>query len=110
MILTPRPHRLARNPDHVISVKSNPISEVHSFRFLGVTLSNNLTWKSNIESIRCKLRSCLGIIYKARDCLNTSCLLSIDELQLTSFSRQKHWTAKRASFFHSVHALFYLFN
>ena len=30
----------------------------------------------------------------------------IDELQLTSsFSRQKHWTAKRASFFRSVHAL-----
>ena len=30
----------------------------------------------------------------------------IDELQLTSsFSRQKHWTAKRASFFYSVHAL-----
>ena len=77
MILTPRPHRLAQNPDHVISVNSIPISEVHSFRFLGVTLSNNLTWKSHIESIRCKLRSCLGIIYKARDCLNTSRLLSI---------------------------------
>ena len=31
---------------------------------------------------------------------------NIDELQLTSsFSRQKHWTAKRASFFYSVHAL-----
>ena len=80
MILTPRPHRLARNPDHVISVNSISISEVHSFRFLGVTLSNNLTWKSHIESIRCKLRSCLGIIYNARDCLNTSCLLSIFHL------------------------------
>ena len=31
---------------------------------------------------------------------------AIDELQLTSsVSRQKLWTAKRASFFHSVHAL-----
>ena len=77
MIVTPRPHRLARNPDHVISVNNIPISEVHNFRFLGVTLSNNLTWKSHIESIRCKLRLCLEIIYKARDCLNTSCLLSI---------------------------------
>ena len=58
MILTPRPHRLARNPDHAISVNNTgiPISEVHNFRFFGVTLSNNLTWKSNIESIRCKLR------------------------------------------------------
>ena len=77
MILTPRPHRLAQNRDHVISANSIPISEVHNFRFLVVTLSNNLTWKSHTESIRCKLRLCLGINYKARDCLNTSCLLSI---------------------------------
>ena len=27
MILTPRPYRLARNPDHAISVKNIPISE-----------------------------------------------------------------------------------
>ena len=53
------------------------ISEVHSFQFLGVTLSNNISWKSHIESIRSKLRIRLGIIYKAHDCLNTSCLLSI---------------------------------
>ena len=31
MILTPRPHRLAQNPDHVISVNNIPISEVHNF-------------------------------------------------------------------------------
>ena len=52
MILTPRPHRLARNGDRAISVNNIPISEVHNFRFLGVTLSNNLTWKFPIESIR----------------------------------------------------------
>ena len=77
MILTAQPHRLARNTDYVISVNNTPISEVHSFRFLGVTLSNNLSWKSHIESIRSKLRICLGIIYKARGCLNIICLLSI---------------------------------
>ena len=70
MILTAQPHRLARNTDHVISVNNTPISEVHSFGFLGITLFNNLSWKSHIESIRNKLRICLGIIYKARDCLD----------------------------------------
>ena len=30
-ILTPRPYRLVRNPDHVISVNNIPISEVHNF-------------------------------------------------------------------------------
>ena len=36
-------------------------------------------WNSSADHffICCKLRSCLGMIYKARDCLNTSCLLSI---------------------------------
>ena len=46
MIFTPRPHCLAQNPDHVISVNNIPISEVHKFRFLGVTLSNNLTFNN----------------------------------------------------------------
>ena len=77
MILTAQPHRLARNTDQVIFVNNTPISEVHSFRFLGVTLSNNLSWKPHMESIRSKLRICLGMIYKARDCFNISCLLSI---------------------------------
>ena len=78
MMLTPRPHRLARNPDHVISVNNISISVVHNFRFLGVTLSNNLTRKS----VHCKLCLCLIIIYKARDCLNTSCLFTIFHLCL----------------------------
>ena len=80
MILTAQPHRLAQNTNHVISVNNTPISEVHSFRFLGVTISNNLSWKSHIESIRSKLCICLGIIYKHRDCLNISCLLSIKHI------------------------------
>ena len=43
---------------------------------------------------------------KAAVAFNGVSLSTIDELQLTSsFSRQKHWTAKRASFFYSVHAL-----
>ena len=77
IILTAQPHRLAQNTNHVIFVNNTPISEVHSFRFLDVTLSNNLSWKSHFESIRSKLRVCLGIIYEAHDCLNISCLLSI---------------------------------
>ena len=77
MVLTPQPHRLVRNPYYVISVNNVPISEVNSFRFLGTIFSNNFNWKSHIESIRSKLRTCLGIIYKARDHLNKNCLMSI---------------------------------
>ena len=60
MILTSRPHRLARNPDHVISVNNIPISEVQNFRFLGVTLSDNLI--GNPKSNR-TLRLCLFVMF-----------------------------------------------
>ena len=51
--------------------------EVNNFRFLGVNLSHNFSWKCHIDSVRDKLRVCQGIICKARGYLNTGCLLSI---------------------------------
>ena len=47
------------------------------FKFLGLHLANNLKWSTHINFIRNKLRVCLGVIYRARDHLNTQCLLSI---------------------------------
>ena len=76
MILTPQPHRQVRNPNQVLSINNIPILEVNNFRFLGVNLSHNFSWKCHIDSVRDKLRVCL-LIYKARDNLNTGCLLSI---------------------------------
>ena len=77
MILTPQPHRLVRNPSQVLSINNIPILEVNNFRFLGVNLSHNLSWKCHIDSVRNDFCICLGIIYKARGYLNTGCLLSI---------------------------------
>ena len=77
MILTPQLHRLVRNSNQVCSINNIPILEVNNFRFLGVNLSRNLSWKCHIDLVRNKLCICLGIIYKTRGYLNTGCLLSI---------------------------------
>ena len=45
------------------------------FKFLGLHLANNLKWSTH--QFYKKLRVCLGVIYRARDHLNTQCLLSI---------------------------------
>ena len=49
----------------------------NKFKFLGLHLTNNLKWSTHINFIKNKLRVCLGIIYRLRDCLNTQCLLSL---------------------------------
>ena len=50
---------------------------MNKFKFLGIRLANNLKWNNHINFIRNKLHACLGIIYRARDPLNTQCLLFI---------------------------------
>ena len=78
MLLSPQSYQLS-NPAELFLIKLNEnlISEANEFKFLGLHLANNLKWSTHINFIRNKLRVCLGIIYRARDRLNTHCLLSI---------------------------------
>ena len=78
MLLSPQPYRLSNQGElFPIRLNESVISEVKEFKFLGLHLANNLKWSTHINFIRNKLRVCLGIIYRARDRLNTQCLLSI---------------------------------
>ena len=78
MLLSPQPHRLSSQGElFSIKLNGNVVFEVSEFKFLGLHLTNNLKWTTHINFIRNKLRICLGIIYRARDRLNTQCLLSI---------------------------------
>ena len=60
-----------------MNLNENVVFEVNEFNFLGLHLANNLKWSTHVNFIRNKLCVCLGIIYRARDRLNTQCLLSI---------------------------------
>ena len=78
MLLSPQPYRLSNQGElFPIRLNESVISEVNEFKFLALHLANSLKWSTHITFIKNKLRVCLGIIYRARDRLNTQCLLSI---------------------------------
>ena len=59
-------------PDTQLKIANVAISEVDNFKFLGVIVSNNLSWKAHMLCIQNKLRACLALIYKSRDNLPRS--------------------------------------
>ena len=74
VLLSPQPYQLSNQGKlFPIKLNENVISEVNEFKFLGLHLANNLKWSTHINFIRNKLRVCLGIIYRAKNRLNTRC-------------------------------------
>lgn len=53
------------------------IEQVHSTRFLGVIISDRLTWNDHVNYIRAKISKGIGVISKARKVLNQSTCLSL---------------------------------
>ena len=48
--------------DTQLKIATVAISEVDNFKFLGVIVSNNLSWKAHILCVQNKLRACLALI------------------------------------------------
>ena len=47
-----------------ISISGSPIERVRTFKYLGITLSHNLSWSTHINSLICKSKKLLGLIYR----------------------------------------------
>ena len=63
--------------DFKLSLDNIEIDRVRAFKFLGVTLDQNLNWKSHIDNLRKKCCSSVGILYKINKFLPESALLSL---------------------------------
>lgn len=85
MIFSPRPSAIKEYAGPKLNILGEPIEEVMEFKFLGLLMKNNLSWKSHIESVISKLRTCLGIVYRIRSLANISCLLSLYHALATSY-------------------------
>ncbi len=53
----------------VTSVGDAPLEEVESYKYLGVKISNNLTWHDHIEFIKSKINKKLGLLKRIKNYL-----------------------------------------
>ena len=53
----------------VTSVGDAPLEEVESYKYLGVMISNNLTWHDHIEFIKSKINKKLGLLKRIKNYL-----------------------------------------
>ena len=62
MVLTRKHHPI--DPSHPLAIQGAPIERAFEFKYLGVCLTHNLSWKSHILQISKKARKQAGIIYR----------------------------------------------
>ena len=77
MIFSTKFHKVHKNSKLSLKILRQPICEVTEFKFLGILISNNLSWKSHMQQLLNTLRACLAIVYKSRYYLTRSCLLTL---------------------------------
>ena len=76
-----------KTDDFKLSLDNIEIERVNTFKFLGVTVDQNLSWKTHIDNLRKKCCSSVGILYKVNKFLPESALLSLyHTLVLSHFS------------------------
>ena len=77
MIFSTKPHKVHKISKLCLKILRQPICEVTEFNFLGILISNNLSWKSRMQQLSNKLCACLSTVYKSRYYLTRSCLLTL---------------------------------
>ena len=63
-------HRPKSTPPNVkLKINGNDLEQVHTFKFLGLLLNENLTWTDHLQHIRIKISKSIGIINKLKHTL-----------------------------------------
>ena len=62
-----------------LSIDDTEVKEVSTFKFLGITVDQNLTWKNHVDDFakKCSRTCSIGILYKVKQFLPESALLSL---------------------------------
>ena len=58
-----------------LSIHDSEVKEVSTFKFLGITVDQNLTWKNHVDDLAKKCSRSIGILYKVKQFLPESALL-----------------------------------
>ena len=66
--------RKRKPPCPSISVNGSVIEQVSSFKYLGVTISSDLSWSPHVANICCNAKKLLGFLYRGFRFADRSCL------------------------------------
>ncbi len=56
-------------------MEDNTINQVHSSKFLGLIIDDDLSWKSHVKQVSTKVVKGMGIIINAKPYINTTTLM-----------------------------------
>ena len=70
-----------------LSIKINEIQlkECESYKYLGIFIDKNLTWKAHIEHISQKISKACGALSKLRHCVSIDTLINVYYAQVHSY-------------------------
>ena len=63
--------------DLKIQIDGSEIDQVERTKFLGVVIDQNLNWKEHVSLISRKVSGSIGMVVKAKHCLNRDALLTL---------------------------------
>lgn len=66
-----------QNTNIKITIKNETLEQVDSYRYLGITIQNNLKWDKHINIIKRKIIAMSGVVYRLGNRLNNQTLRSI---------------------------------
>ena len=70
-----------------LNINKNNIKQVEIFKYLGIILDNNLSWKPHIDYLQSKLSSAAGILFKIRTYMPTHVLRLVYNSLVDSYLR-----------------------
>ncbi len=77
LVITSRQRRVFLSDNPSLTINNFPIEQVSSTKSLGVSIDENLSWKTHIETVCKKISSALGLIKRIRDFVPFYTLLNI---------------------------------
>ncbi len=58
-------------------MEGNTINQVHSTKFVGIIIDDELPWKSRVKQVSIKVTKGMGIIIKAKPYINKTTLMDL---------------------------------
>ena len=77
LVITSRQRRVYLSDNPSLTINNFPIEQVSSTKSLGVSIDENLSWNTHIETVCKKISSALGLIKRIRDFVPFYTLLNI---------------------------------